>query len=87
MSRVSWVHSLSTNLKCKCKIGVKEERSRVTREVSYLVYPGLSKKGNFMGEGDLIPYLVVLLVAVSLGWKYVHQGECLLKWMPQRSKA
>lgn len=79
MSIVSWVHSLSTNLKCKCKIRVKEGRSRVTQEVSYLVHPGLSKRENFMGEGDLILYSVVLLVAVSLNWKYVHQAECPLK--------
>lgn len=34
--------------------------------VSYLGYLGLSKRRNScMGAGDLVPYLVVLLVTVS----------------------
>lgn len=30
-----------------------------------LGYPGLSEGQTFLGGGDLVPYLVVLLVAVS----------------------
>lgn len=46
--------------------------------VSFLGYPELSERGNFMvGEGQgnsLIPCLVVLLVAVSYSWQYVYSG-------------
>lgn len=33
------------------------------------IYPGLSKRGIFMGGRSLAPYLVVLPVAVSYSWK------------------
>ena len=40
-------------------IGMQEGRSGVTQVVSYLDYPGLSERGNFIGGDSLIPYLVV----------------------------
>lgn len=43
--------------------------------VSYLGYPKLSERGNFMGGGSLIPYLVVLLVAVSFSLRCVYSGQ------------
>ena len=40
-----------------------------------------------MAEGGLIPYLVVLLVALSYSGNMFIQDGCLLKCMPQQSKA
>lgn len=46
-------------------IRAQERRSRVTQAVSYVCCPGPFERGTFMGRGGLVPYLVVLLVAVS----------------------
>lgn len=53
---------------------MQERRNGVTQMVSYLGYPGLSERGNFMGKGGLIPSPVVLLVVVSYSWQYVYLG-------------
>ena len=37
-----------------------------------LSYLGLSERGNFLGGSSLVPYLVVLPVAVSYSWQYVY---------------
>ena len=42
---------------------------------------------NFMGEGGLIPHLVVLLVAVSYSWQGIYLKRLSLKWMPQQWEA
>lgn len=47
-----------------------EGRSGVLQMGSYLCYPGLSERGNFVGGSTLIPYLVVLLV--SYDWQYIY---------------
>lgn len=49
-------------------IKVHGGRSGVTRVVSYLGYPGLSGRENFMDESSLVPYRAALPVAVSCSW-------------------
>ena len=68
-------------------IRVQEGRSGVIEAVSYLGFPELSERGILMGGGSLIPYLVVLLVAMSYSGDTFIQDGFLLKWMPQQSKA
>ena len=53
-----------------------EGRSRIIPAGNYLNYSGFSERGNFIGGGDLILYLVVLLVAVSCSWQWIYS-----RWM------
>lgn len=55
--------------------------------VSYLGYSEHSERGNFMGGGSLLLYLVVLLITASCrAGNMLIQDKCLLKWMPWHSE-
>lgn len=60
-------------------IRVQKGTSRVTQPVSYLGYPGLPERKNFMDRDSLAPYLVVLLVAVSYSRQYVYTRQMSFK--------
>lgn len=55
----------------------QEERNEAT-----LGQPGLSEGQTFMGGGNLVPYLVVLLVAISYSQQYGYSKQMSLKWLP-----
>ena len=58
-----WVHSLLAHLNIKVGIRAWEgEEGSPNRSATW--HPGLSERGKFVGGEGLVPYLVVLLVAV-----------------------
>ena len=54
----------------------QEGRSGVTQAVTCLGYSRISERGNIMGEGSVVSYLAVLLVAVSSSWHmFIQNGS------------
>ena len=63
----------------------KAKREKEVPAVCYLVYTMLSERENFMGEGNLFPYMIVLLLAEN----NQRLATCLfklLKWCPINEK-